>query len=30
MSWLTAAQALQLLGVRPQTLYAQVSRKTAK
>ena len=30
MSWLTAAQALQLLGVRPQTLYAQVSRKTIR
>lgn len=27
MVWLTAAEALQLLGVRPQTLYAQVSRK---
>lgn len=27
MSWLTAAQALQVLGVRPQTLYANVSRR---
>jgi citrate synthase len=27
MSWLTAAEALQVLGVRPQTLYANVSRK---
>lgn len=27
MPWLTAAQALQLLAVRPQTLYANVSRK---
>jgi citrate synthase len=27
MTWLTAAEALQLLGVRPQTLYANVSRK---
>ena len=27
MSWLTATQALQLLQVRPQTLYANVSRK---
>jgi citrate synthase len=26
MSWLTAAEALQVLGVRPQTLYANVSR----
>ncbi len=26
MAWLTAAQALTLLGVRPQTLYANVSR----
>ncbi|MBV8621284.1 MAG: citrate synthase family protein [Curvibacter sp.] len=30
MSWLTAAEALQLLGVRPQTLYAQVSRKAIR
>lgn len=27
MSWLTAAEALSVLGVRPQTLYANVSRK---
>lgn len=27
MSWLNAAEALELLGVRPQTLYANVSRK---
>jgi citrate synthase len=27
MGWLTAAQALQMLRVRPQTLYANVSRK---
>lgn len=27
MPWLTAPQALQLLRVRPQTLYANVSRK---
>ncbi len=27
MTWLTAAQALKALGVRPQTLYANVSRK---
>lgn len=27
MSWLTAAEALQMLQVRPQTLYANVSRK---
>ena len=27
MTWLTAAQTLQILGVRPQTLYANVSRK---
>jgi citrate synthase len=27
MAWLTAAQALKALGVRPQTLYANVSRK---
>jgi citrate synthase len=27
MSWLTAVAALRLLGVRPQTLYANVSRK---
>ena len=27
MGWLNAAQALQALGVRPQTLYASVSRK---
>lgn len=27
MSWLTAVQALELLGVRPQTLYANVSRR---
>jgi citrate synthase len=27
MTWLTAQQALQVLGVRPQTLYANVSRK---
>jgi citrate synthase len=27
MSWLTAAEALQVMGVRPQTLYANVSRK---
>src|SRR5580693_1498641 len=27
MTWLTAAAALQVLGVRPQTLYANVSRK---
>lgn len=27
MPWLTAPQALQLLAVRPQTLYANVSRK---
>ncbi|HEX4676415.1 MAG TPA: citrate synthase [Steroidobacteraceae bacterium] len=27
MSWLTAHEALQMLGVRPQTLYANVSRK---
>src|SRR5277367_1018169 len=27
MSWLTAPEALRLLGVRPQTLYANVSRK---
>lgn len=27
MTWLTAAEALQMLGVRPQTLYANVSRK---
>jgi len=27
MSWLTAPEALQVLGVRPQTLYANVSRK---
>ena len=27
MSWLTATEALQVLGVRPQTLYANVSRK---
>jgi citrate synthase len=27
MPWLTAAEALQMLGVRPQTLYANVSRK---
>jgi citrate synthase len=27
MGWLTAAQALDALGVRPQTLYASVSRK---
>ncbi len=27
MAWLTAAQALQMLRVRPQTLYANVSRK---
>jgi citrate synthase len=26
MSWLTAAEALRVLGVRPQTLYANVSR----
>jgi citrate synthase len=26
MSWLTAPEALQVLGVRPQTLYANVSR----
>lgn len=30
MTWLTAAQALKLLGVRPQTLYAQVSRKAIR
>ncbi len=27
MAWLTASQALQMLRVRPQTLYANVSRK---
>lgn len=27
MSWLTAPEALRVLGVRPQTLYANVSRK---
>ena len=27
MNWLTAPEALQVLGVRPQTLYANVSRK---
>ena len=27
MSWLTAARAIEALGVRPQTLYANVSRK---
>lgn len=27
MTWLTAGEALQVLGVRPQTLYANVSRK---
>jgi citrate synthase len=27
MPWLTATEALQVLGVRPQTLYANVSRK---
>lgn len=27
MGWLTAAQALRILGVRPQTLYANVSRR---
>jgi citrate synthase len=27
VSWLTAPEALQVLGVRPQTLYANVSRK---
>lgn len=27
MGWLTAAQALSVLGVRPQTLYANVSRR---
>jgi citrate synthase len=27
VSWLTATEALQVLGVRPQTLYANVSRK---
>lgn len=27
MGWLTAAEALQILGVRPQTLYANVSRR---
>lgn len=27
MAWLTASQALQVLGVRPQTLYANVSRR---
>src|ERR1700749_3178462 len=27
MSWLTAVEALQVLGVRPQPLYANVSRK---
>ena len=27
MSWLTAAEALEVMGVRPQTLYANVSRK---
>src|SRR5580692_7073977 len=27
MSWLTAVEALQVLQVRPQTLYANVSRK---
>ena len=27
MTWLTAAEALEMLGVRPQTLYANVSRK---
>ena len=27
MRWLTAAEALQVLGVRPQTLYANVSRR---
>lgn len=27
MSWMTTAQALRTLGVRPQTLYANVSRK---
>jgi len=27
MAWLTAPQALQVLGVRPQTLYANVSRR---
>jgi citrate synthase len=27
MSWLTAGQALEVLGVRPQTLYANVSRR---
>jgi citrate synthase len=27
MTWLTATEALQVLGVRPQTLYANVSRK---
>jgi len=27
MTWLTATEALQALGVRPQTLYANVSRK---
>jgi citrate synthase len=27
VSWLTAAQAIDALGVRPQTLYANVSRK---
>ena len=27
MGWLTAAQALNILGVRPQTLYANVSRR---
>jgi citrate synthase len=27
MSWLNATEALQVLGVRPQTLYANVSRK---
>src|SRR5580698_2790681 len=26
MAWLTASQALQVLAVRPQTLYANVSR----
>ena len=26
MSWLTATEALRVLGVRPQTLYANVSR----
>jgi len=30
MRWLSAPQALQLLQVRPQTLYAQVSRKVIR